>query len=149
MMIAQELSILVKPGICLSASMGVDMCDMEDMVEGSASAKVKTVNWKLEISIEPVEVTLAKQREKLGEFMADVLMKGVNDGILEKDMSKLELLDEMETNENGCGPAPGNPMLATPNPSSNCGGAHLSIKNLSVDTEKMKMGGIQPLETPC
>jgi len=44
MMIPQELSILVKPGICLSASTGVDMCDMEDMVEGSASAKVKTVN---------------------------------------------------------------------------------------------------------
>ena len=127
MMIPQELSILVKPGICLSASMGVDMCDMEDMVEGSASARGKTVNWKLEIKIEPVEVTLAKQRENLGEFLADVLVKSMNDRILENDMNNLELLDDMETNENGCGPAPGNPMLATPNPSSNCGGEAFSI----------------------
>ena len=48
---------------------------------------------------------------------------------------------ELEKNENGCGPAPGNPMLATPNSSSNCGGEDPCIRNLSVDAEKCKNGG--------
>ena len=86
-------------------------------------------------------------RVQLRRFMNEILLKVVQEvvreGVLIKDMSRLELLEEMETNENenGCGPAPGNPMLATPNPSSNCGGAQSIIRSLSVDTEKNENGG--------
>ena len=47
----------------------------------------------------------------------------------------------LEKNENRGGPAPGNPMLATPKPSSNCGGEVIFIRNLSVDAEKNEIGG--------
>ena len=47
----------------------------------------------------------------------------------------------VDNNEKRGGSAPGNPMLATPKPSSNCGGEVIYIQNLSVDAEKNKIGG--------
>ena len=46
-----------------------------------------------------------------------------------------------ENNENRGGSAPGNPMLATPNSSANCGGENNIIQSDSVDAEKNEIGG--------
>ena len=95
-------------------------------------------------SINPPRLCACKEGEcELGEVPAE------RDKSLPEGWKKCTEPQTLKKNENGCGPAPGNPMLATPNSSSNCGGEDPCIRNLSVDAEKCKNGGNQPLEIPC